>query len=398
MPLILDNPVRTYAWGSRTVIPELLGVPPTGEPQAELWIGANPGAPSTVEVDKARLTLAELIEKDPEGTLGPSALSRFGPRLPYLLKILAIDRPLSIQAHPTTEQAEAGFAAEEAAGIPVDAPHRLYRDRSHKPEMVVALTDVAALLGFRKPAAAAALLDELGVPQLREAADVLRDGGAASLEQVVRRWLLMPEYEVAPWVTAVVEAAGAMTTEVGHLIAMLGGLYPGDRGVLLTLLLRHEQLRPGEAVFIPAGVPHAYLSGVVVEAQASSDNTLRAGLTPKHVDAARLAHVLRYDADGERRVTPQLVGPGHAVFTPPAAEFQLNQLSLGDAQATLGADGPRIVLITHGSAELEAAGAAVQLNQGRAAFIPAAEGPATIRGSGTAFLVSPGRGIADTAR
>lgn len=378
------------------MIPELLGEPPTGEPQAELWIGAHPGAPSTIDVDGARLTLTELIEKDPEGTLGAAVLDRFGPRLPYLLKILAIDQPLSIQAHPTTEQAETGFAAEEAAGIPADAPNRLYRDREHKPEMIVALTDVRALLGFRPPDEAAALLDELDVPLLREDADVLRDGDSTSLEQVVRRWLLMPEGEVAPRVTAVVEAAQA-TTELGHLIAKLGSLYPGDRGVLLALLLRYERLSPGEAVFIPAGVPHAYLSGVAVEPQASSDNTLRAGLTPKHVDAAELTRVLRFDAEGDLRVRPQPVGQDRTLFTPPADEFQLDQLSLGDVPAVLAANGPRIVLVTDGSTEVTAAGTTVRLGRARAAFIPAAEGQATVRGNGTAFVVSPGAGITDPA-
>jgi mannose-6-phosphate isomerase len=398
VPLILHNPVRAYAWGSPTVIPELLGVPPTGEPQAELWIGAHPGAPSTVDVDGVRLTLGELIEKDPEGMLGPATLARFGPRLPYLLKILAIDQPLSIQAHPTTDQAEAGFAAEEAAGVPVDAPHRLYRDRSHKPEMVVALTDITALMGFRPPVDAAAVLEELDVPVLRDEADVLRHGGRSGLEQVVRRWLLMPADEVAPLVAAVVEAARPLATELGQLIVTLGELYPGDRGVLLALLMRYERLRSGEAAFIPAGVPHAYLNGVAVEPQASSDNTLRAGLTPKHVAAAELDRVLRFDTEGELRVRPQRVGPDHAVFAPSVDEFHMDELVLRDAPVSFGAGEPRIVLVTDGSAVLTASGAAVRLDRGRAAFVPAADGDVVITGNGVAFVVSPGAGVADTAR
>ncbi|HSI92857.1 MAG TPA: mannose-6-phosphate isomerase, class I, partial [Jiangellaceae bacterium] len=181
MPLILDNPVRTYAWGSPTVIPDLLGVPPTGEPQAELWMGAHPSAPSIAEIGGERVSLAELIEKDPPGMLGAEVVERFGPRLPYLLKILAVERPLSIQAHPNGEQAAQGFAAEEAAGVPLDAVHRSYRDRSHKPEMVVALTEFEALLGFRDPTRSADLIDTLDVPDLRTASSRLRDEGAAAL-------------------------------------------------------------------------------------------------------------------------------------------------------------------------------------------------------------------------
>ncbi|HEX6335904.1 MAG TPA: mannose-6-phosphate isomerase, class I [Jiangellaceae bacterium] len=395
MPLILSNPIRAYAWGSPTVIPELLGVPPTGEPQAELWIGAHPGAPSIVELDGSRVTLAELIEKDPEGTLGPATLRRFGPRLPYLLKILAIDQPLSIQAHPTIEQAELGFAAEEAAGVPIDAPQRLYRDRMHKPEMIVALTDVTALLGFGQPAESADLMAELDVPDLRDDAATLRKAG---LEPVVRRWLLMPDDEVAVRVAAVVEAAGSSTTDLGHLIVRLGERYPSDRGVLLALLMRHERLRRGEAVFIPAGVPHCYLTGVAVEAQASSDNTLRAGLTPKHVDAAELARVLRYEAEDRLRVLPQRVGSHQAVFAPPVDEFELAELALTDTPITLGAGEPRVVLVTAGSAQVSAGGGTVRLARGRAAFVPAGEGAATILGSGTAYVVSPGADLADTAR
>ena len=395
VPLILHNPVRAYAWGSRTVIPELLGIPPTGEPQAELWIGAHPGAPSIVDVDGLRLTLAELIEKDPEGMLGPATLMRFGPRLPYLLKILAIDQPLSIQAHPTVEQAELGFAAEEAAGVPIDAPHRLYRDRMHKPEMIVALSDVTALLGFRQPDQAADLVAGLDVPDLRDDVGTLRNAG---LEPVVRRWLLMPDNEVAPRVAAVVEAATRSGTEFGDLIVRLGERYPGDRGALLALLMHYEQLHRGEAVFIPAGVPHCYLGGAAVETQANSDNTLRGGLTPKHVDTAELARVLRYEPDGGLRVLPQRVGPRHAVFAPPVEEFRLAELALTDVPVTLGADEPRIVLVTAGFAQASTGAGTVPIPKGRAAFVPANEGAATIWGDGTAYALSPGVAVTDTAR
>jgi mannose-6-phosphate isomerase len=392
VPFLLDNPVRTYAWGSPTVIPNLLGIPPTGEPQAELWLGAHPGAPSLVEQDGARTPLAELIDKDPQAMLGAATVERFGARLPYLLKILAVEQPLSIQAHPTSEQAAAGFAAEEAAGVPVDAAHRSYRDRSHKPEMVVALTDFEALLGFRDPARTAHLLDELGAPGLADAAVRLRASGSGALAPLVRQWLEWPVSEATALVAAVTGTARQAPGELAALVRRLTRWYPGDRGVLLALLLERVHLRPGEAAFTPAGVPHAYLSGVAVEPQASSDNTLRAGLTPKHVDVAELMRILRYEPLADPRIAPVQRGPHEMVYAPGVEEFRLSRISLDGGAVLLDgqpAGVARIVLVTDGTVELAVADASVLLRRGRAAFVPAADGPATLSGEGTAFAVAP---------
>lgn len=389
MPLILDNPVRTYAWGSPTVIPALLGVPATGERQAELWMGAHPAAPSSVTVDGTTLTLTELIEKDPEAMLGAAVLTRFGPRLPYLLKILAIDKPLSIQAHPTIEQAETGYHQEDEAGVPPDAPNRSYRDRSHKPEMIVALTDVEALLGFREPAETADLLDELGVPALAAAGAELRAGGAAGLERVVRRWLSMSVGEASGLVEALVAAAANATGGLAEVIRRLAEEHPGDRGILLALLLRNVRLTPGEAAFIPAGVAHCYLRGVAVEPQASSDNTLRAGLTPKHVDVDEVLRILRFDATPDLRVRPVPLTPRSSVLAPGVADFVLTRVTLDADPVTIEGSGPRIVLVTDGAARVSAAADSVELGQGRAAFVPAAEGAVRLAGIGHAVLVAP---------
>lgn len=389
VPLILDSPVRTYAWGSPTVIPALLGVPATGERQAELWMGAHPAAPSSVTIGGTTLTLAELIEKNPEAMLGPVVLGHFGPRLPYLLKILAIDKPLSIQAHPTIEQAEAGYRREEQAGIPLDAPNRSYRDRSHKPEMLVALTDVEALLGFREPAETADLLDELAVPALTAAVAELRADGAAGLELVVRRWLSVSAGEVSGLVRAVVAAAEHATGELAELVRRLAEEHPGDRGLLLALLLRRVRLTPGEAAFIPAGVPHSYLRGVAVEAQASSDNTLRAGLTVKHVDVDDVLRILRFDATPDLRVRHVPMSPRAAILAPGVADFVLTRVTLDADPVTLEAAGPRIVLVTEGAARVSTTAGEVELGQGRAAFVPAAEGAVSLTGRGQAVLAAP---------
>lgn len=389
MPVLLDNPVQTYPWGSTAVLPELLGVPATGEPQAELWVGAHPAAPSRVEVDGRPVSLAEIIDGDPEATLGPRVLRWFGPRLPYLLKVLAVERPLSIQVHPTAEQARTGYDAEESAGVPLDAASRSYRDRSPKPEMVVALTEFEALLGFRDPSRTADMLDGLAVPALADAAALLR-GADDGLEALVRRWLLLPRDEAAHLVESVVDAARTVDGPLPRLVTRLAALYPADRGILVALLLRHETLAPGAAVFTAAGVPHAYLRGVAVEVQASSDNTLRAGLTGKHVDTGEVLRILRYDAGGSHRVSPVTEGPGREAFAPPVKEFRLFRVRLDGGPAELPGSGPRVVLVTDGAAGLATGGAQVSLGRGRAAFVPAAERAATLDGRGTAFVAAPG--------
>ncbi|MEU3570630.1 mannose-6-phosphate isomerase, class I, partial [Kitasatospora sp. NPDC036755] len=160
---LLRNPVRRYAWGSPTAIPALTGTAPDGTPQAELWLGAHPSAPSLLLGDGAPRPLDELIDADPDGLLGADTVRRFGPALPFLLKVLAADRALSLQVHPTRAQAEAGYAAEQARGLAPDAPERVFKDRGHKPELLCALGDFEALCGFRPAAATARLLDALGV-------------------------------------------------------------------------------------------------------------------------------------------------------------------------------------------------------------------------------------------
>lgn len=381
MAVLLDNPVRSYAWGSPTVIPELLGREPSGRPEAELWVGAHPGSPSTV-ADDGR-PLPALIEADPAATLGDAVVRRFGPRLPFLLKVLAVERPLSIQVHPTIEQAVEGYDAEDAAGLALDDPRRSYHDRNHKPEMAVAVTPFEALVGFDDPAAVAAALEQSEHPDLAGAAAVLREDDG--LERLVRRWLTLDAAAAAEVVTALTAEASARRDDPRFgLVHRLAEAYPHDRGLLLALLLRHHTLAPGEAVFVPAGVPHAYLSGVAVEPQASSDNTLRAGLTPKHVDAAEVLRILRYEPGGAVPVTPVAAGPGVELYPVPG----IDELGLARARLTGGVavpvPGPRLVLVVEGTAAVDG----VTLTRGRAAFVPAAEPDATLTGDGVAYTLT----------
>lgn len=392
--LRLANPTQHYAWGSPTAIPELLGTPPTGAPVAELWLGAHASAPSIALVDGAegdRIPLDVLIGADPEAALGRDALGRFGPVLPYLLKVIAAEAPLSLQVHPTIAQARAGYAAEEAAGIPQTAPSRTYKDRNHKPEMVYALTSFEALCGFRPAEEAAELLVGLDAPLARDLAAVLRSQEpSAALSAAVRRLLDDERRPSAPEVDDVARAcadrlfAGSPAPGADAAVVRLAAAYPGDPGVVTSLLLNHVTLAPGEAMFVPAGAVHAYLRGVGVEIMASSDNVLRAGLTPKYVDVPELLATIEYVAGPPARVTPELAAPGTWVFAAPVADFALSVTTADDDDPhPLAGHGPRILLCLEGGLTVRvAAGGAEVVARGEALFVPASDGTLTVTGRG----------------
>jgi mannose-6-phosphate isomerase len=374
----LDNTVRPYAWGSTTAIPHLLGVEPSGEPQAEMWMGAHPGAPSRT----ARGTLVEVIEADPERELGARAVARFGPRLPFLLKILAAAAPLSLQVHPDLKQAEEGYADEERRGIPADAPHRNYRDANHKPELICALTEFDGLCGFRDPAQAADLLDGLGVDSLKPYVDLLHAHPEdAALREVLTAILGADPEEIAHTVAE----ATAACTRLGGAYAPYADIahhYPGDPGVIAAMLLNHVRLQPGEALFLGAGIPHAYLSGLGVEIMANSDNVLRCGLTPKHVDVPELLRVVRFEASDPGVLRPEASPDGEEVYETPIDEFRLSRyvLSAGGTAHDVTRNTPQILLCTAGTVRA----GEHELGPGQSVFVPAGE-KAEISGAGTLF-------------
>ncbi|MEU3245217.1 MULTISPECIES: mannose-6-phosphate isomerase, class I [unclassified Streptomyces] len=376
----LDNTVRPYAWGSTTAIPRLLGVEPTGEPQAEMWMGAHPGAPSLT----ARGPLTEVIAEDPEKELGRAAVAKFGPRLPFLLKILAAGAPLSLQVHPNLEQAREGYADEERRGIPADAPHRNYKDANHKPELICALTEFDGLCGFRAPEEAAALLAALDVDSLKPYVDLLRaHPEEAALREVLTAVLSADPDETARTVTETAAAcdrlggAHAPYADIAHH-------YPGDPGVLAAMLLNHVRLQPGEALFLGAGVPHAYLNGLGVEIMANSDNVLRCGLTPKHVDVPELLRVVRFEAGDPGVLRPEESPGGEEVYATPIDEFRLSRyvLAEGAAPHDLTRETPQILLCTAGSVladgEVLAPGQSVFVPAGEKAVVSGASGSGTI--------------------
>ncbi|MER7773278.1 mannose-6-phosphate isomerase, class I [Kitasatospora sp. NPDC096140] len=392
---LLTTTIQPYTWGSTTALAELMGVAPTGEPQAEMWLGAHPAAPSYVDRGQGPVALDRLTAAGPLAELGPALVSRFGPRLPFLLKLLAVDSPLSVQVHPDRAQAAAGFARENAEGIPLDAPHRTYRDDQHKPEMIVALTRFRALCGLRAPEQCADLLDALGVDRLKPYAEELRARpGEAALRKVFTAFLTPPDGLLAAVAEAVRLAAASGGRYAADLVAYAAVTrsHPDDPGLMSALMLNQVTLQPGQALFIGAGVAHAYLSGLGVEVMASSDNVLRCGLTSKHVDAAELLKVVRFTAVPIRAVEARRdETTGEHMYPAPVDEFRLSRFDLarGDRPYPLTVDAPQIVLCTGGSATVASPERSIALGPGRAAYAPAGEA-LRLSGEGTVFRVTTG--------
>ncbi|MEE6257271.1 mannose-6-phosphate isomerase, class I [Plantactinospora sonchi] len=386
----LHGRIRDYAWGSRTVLAQLQGRPaPTEGPEAELWLGAHPGDPSTLLRGDAPVSLVEAFAADPEHWLGADVIDRFGQRLPYLLKVLAPEAPLSLQAHPDAEQARAGYAAETTDP---ELTHRNYVDPYHKPEMLVAVSRFQALCGFRDPARSAELLDAFGVPALAPVVTALR-GGLDGLRDAVRTLLSWPTEERAGLVAAVLAAEVPPTyAPAAELARNLAERYPADPGVLVALLLNHVHLEPGEAIWMPAGNLHAYLYGAGVEILAASDNVLRGGLTPKHVDVPELLRVLRFEVLADPVVKPAPVVPGVVTWPVPVDDFALHGVRLDGAvgSATIEVRGPRIALCLAGTVTVADAAGSVLIGPGQAAIGPADGGPVTLSGAGDAYVASVG--------
>lgn len=384
----ITEAIQPYAWGSLSALQELFGRDDV-DIAAEAWLGAHASAPSPLA--GGRRTLLDAIAADGERALGSDVVARFGPQLPYLLKVIAAERPLSLQVHPRVERAHQGYDEEEAAGVPVDAPHRNFKDRNHKPELVFALTRFDAVCGFRAPRRAAELFAGLDAPLAKELHETLvARPSAEGIREVFTRLLdastrPAPD-EVADLAAAAAArlAAGSPSPRADRTVTLLHAEYPGDPGVVTSLLLNPVTLQPGEAMFVPAGGVHAYLRGVAVEIMASSDNVLRAGLTPKHVDVAELLRNVDYVAAPPIRIAPEVFHGATKVFYAPVDDFELSVTDLADdAVHPLPGRGPRVLLCLEG--EVRVAGSddgALTLARGQAAFVPAADGQLTVRGAG----------------
>jgi mannose-6-phosphate isomerase len=395
---LLDPVVQPYAWGSRTAIAELQGrQAPTARPEAELWMGAHPSAPSGLDRGGVRTTLDAVVAADPAGELGAQCAKRFGGRLPFLLKVLAAENALSIQVHPSRAQAEAGFREETERGLPPGDQARNYVDDWPKPEILCALTPFEVLAGMRTAADAAELLRELGVGELEPvAADLAAAPVPEALTAALGRVLNWPAEGRAALVAAVVAACERLAaTDSGYAaacraIVRLGAEHPGDLGVVAALLLRHAVLRPAEAVFLPAGGLHSYLHGIGVELLANSDNVVRAGLTGKHIDVPELLK-LTDPAVPVPVIEPRPLGAGVFAYDSPAPEFRLYLAELSAATIALPGGGPRLVLCAEGTATLRsAAGSELTVRRGESCFLSASDHTPTASGPAVIFLAESG--------
>jgi len=372
----LTNQALPYAWGSINLISDHFGIESTGEPMAEIWFGTHAGSYTLTQSGE---TLAAVI-----GT----------GKLPFLLKILAAGKPLSIQAHPNADQARQGFAAENAAGIPIDAAHRNYKDALAKPELIVALSRTfEALAGFKTPSdianifasiAAATGSDSLAELLREFAVEVL---GAGGLEKIFLATLTDDRLSQGALDDFVL--AAAKLSDIAPLVALLSEHNSGDRGIVTALMLNHIELQTGEAIFVPAGMPHAYLSGLGVEVMLASDNVLRGGLTPKHIDIDELQKVLVFEANQPAPQTGRALAQGLAQFELDVDEFAFYRISPSGANLLADANlpGDSIALCVSGEVAISTSlGERVVLAKGEAAYISGEPKTFSVAGAGEIFM------------
>ncbi|RMD74238.1 MAG: mannose-6-phosphate isomerase, class I [Lentisphaerae bacterium] len=378
---LLNNTIQDYAWGSRVYLAGLRGEEASSKPEAELWMGAHPKAPSRI----GDIPLDQVIRQDPEGVLGPKIVARFGAQLPFLFKLLAAAQPLSIQAHPNLEQAREGFARENEAGIPIDAPHRNYRDPNHKPEIICALTEFWGLNGFRAPGEIIQLFAGVEHEQAALLRDDLRRRGDEALRDVMKRLWELPLDEKKQLVQTVLAAAaaGRVPEPERSWLEKVNTFYPGDVGVLGVLLLNLVHLQPGQAMFCEAGILHAYLEGLGVELMANSDNVLRGGLTSKHVDIPELMRVLHFQSRQVAVLTPDENG----YYPSSVEEFRLRKLNIEGAAVYTPDRAASILVCTEGRFELvtEAPFVSLQLGPSASVFCCASSPPVRIEGTGVLY-------------
>ena len=390
---LLKDTIQEYAWGSKTAIPELLGQSsPADKPQAELWMGAHPKAPSQVLADGLWRSLPEVIQESPEEALGKKVAARFSNKLPFLFKVLAAAKPLSIQAHPNKEQAEQGFARENELGISLNASHRNYRDDNHKPEIICALTPFWALNGFRRIEETLSLLEEARITDLAEIVSFLRSHSNRDGLKKFFNYLMTMEAQKQRQIVeeAVAFAEGRAGEEPAWTwIAKLNEEYPGDIGVLSPLFLNLVRLEPQQAMYLPAGELHAYLEGVGIELMANSDNVLRGGLTPKHIDVQELLAVLNF-TDGDLNIlSPKNLASGEEIYSTEAEEFVLSVIRINKA-ASFNSPLDRSVemmLCTEGKVNVTnlSDGEITLLTKGTSIIVPAAVEQYCIEGDGILY-------------
>lgn len=390
----LEGMIQRYDWGSLEALPRFLGEPADGRPWAEVWYGAHALGPARLLGDGR--TLDEALAEESHRLLGDAVGRTFGGALPYLLKVIAPVSPLSLQVHPTREHARESFAAENAAGLPLESELRNYRDDNHKPEMLVALERFEALCGFRTPRRAAAILEGLDTPLTRRLHDLLVEHPTAHGMRAAFRALVSPPMrpepehvaEVAQACRARYEAGQSPSPRIDRIVARLQEHFPGDGGVVAAMLLNPVTLHPGEALYVPVGTIHSYQSGLAVEIMAASDNVLRAGLTAKRVDTDEMLQCISVVAAPPVRVAPERLTEHTVAYYAPVDEFELSLTTLDAAAGSsrqrhrIPGTGPRILLGLEGEQLIETASGRCGLASGQALLVPSADGELRASGHG----------------
>jgi len=390
---LLKNVIQEYAWGSYTAIPELLGHDaPAGRPQAELWMGAHPKAPSMVKWGGKWYSLLKLISENPKDILGEKVAEKFDNRLPYLFKVLAAAKPLSIQAHPSRIQAKQGFDRENRLKIPLDAYHRNYKDDNHKPECICALTDFWALNGFRKISDILSLMEKICPPGLKTPLDLLREQpDAMGLKNFFQALMTMDGKAQAEIIADAIKKVQDFADDhpAYQWMVDLHKEYPKDIGVFSPMMLNLVCLKPGEAMFLQAGELHAYLDGVGIELMANSDNVLRGGLTPKYIDVQELLNVLNFEEREINILLPGEIDACECAYETPAEEFFLSVISVTEEIGYHRADrrSVEIILCTDGRATITDLGKNenVFVERGKSIVIPAVVEKYRIQGNATFY-------------
>jgi len=385
---LLENTIQEYAWGSYTAIPELLGNDsPADTPQAELWMGAHPKAPSQVKCNGKWLSLLELIDKNSHDILGKKVAQQFKNRLPYLFKVLAAAKPLSIQAHPSIGQAREGFDRENRLGIPLDSPKRNFKDDNHKPECICALTYFWALNGFRKIPDMISLMGKICPPGLKKDFDLFRQQpNSGGLKEFFKAMMIMDRTTQKQVISDTVKNADQVKDKNNayQWIIDLHEEYPSDIGVLSPIILNLICLEPGQAMFLPAGTLHAYLDGVGIELMANSDNVLRGGLTPKHVDVKELLNVLNFQERDVDILKMEKINPCEHRYESHAREFSLSVIAVKTDMNYYSPDKRyvEILLCTDGDAAVVdlAENNRVHIKKGMSILVPAAVKKYSIKG------------------
>ncbi|OEU68108.1 MAG: mannose-6-phosphate isomerase, class I [Desulfobacterales bacterium S5133MH16] len=390
---LMKNTVQEYAWGSYTAIAELLGaVSPAKTPQAELWMGAHPKAPSMVKCDGNWISLLELIERNPNHILGKKVAEKFDNRLPYLFKVLAAAKPLSIQAHPSRDQAKQGFERENRQGIPIDAYNRNYKDDNHKPECICAMTLFWALNGFRKISGIVTLMEKICPQGLKKQFDTLRgQQSSIELKNFFQSLMTMNREQQKQIISHAVSNAQKFTDDDPAYKWMidLHKEYPTDIGVFSPILLNLICLEPGQAMFLPAGELHAYLDGVGIELMANSDNVLRGGLTPKYIDMPELLNVLNFEERKVNILETEQINECECVYESHAEEFILSIIDVKEGIICNSSAHRSIemLLCTDGKATITDLGKndKVVIDRGKSIIIPAVVKKYSIQGNATFY-------------